>query len=188
MPIILPPIPDPSLPLIAGEQGRESVEVRPASRVDPVMGGGVTTFDPMSLIVDEDRYPPMNSMVGEVSSLFSALQMRNNAGVATPTGAWVWMDYVPLMSSLLWATERWIIAGVTRDSAGSPLGNCRVIVLDLGQTAVGSAQAVAAETVSDGSGNYSVEVAHNKAYQVVCYLPGAPNVAGASDYVTPTQA
>ena len=35
-----------------------------------------------------------------------------------------------------------------------------------------------AETISDGSGNYSVEVPMNTAYQATGYKAGAPDVAG----------
>ena len=67
--------------------------------------------------------------------------------------------------------------GVTVDEARVPLGNCRVVIFDVGQLAV-TGSPVVAETMSDGSGNYSVAVPGPTALQAIAYKPGSPDVAG----------
>lgn len=83
------------------------------------------------------------------------------------------------------ASSRWYLTGVTRDSGGTPLGDCRVIVFEVGRLAVTGAPVVA-EAMSDGSGAYSIEVPQNTLYQVLAYKPGAPDLTGASVQTTPT--
>jgi hypothetical protein len=131
---------------------------------------------------DEDGYAPMNSMAdGDRLSMRRSkngeLQMRANAGIASPCGAWIWLDYTPLVNPLLWAAQRWVLTGITKDSTGAALGNCRVVVLETGRLAVNAAPIVA-ETISDGSGNYSVDVPMNTMYEAIAYKPGSPDVAG----------
>jgi hypothetical protein len=66
------------------------------------------------------------------------------------------------------------LTGVTRDSAGVPLGNCRVHLFN-------SADVEIAETVSDGSGNFSFTTDQNSGtYYLVAYLAGSPDRAGTS--------
>lgn len=65
------------------------------------------------------------------------------------------------------------ISGVTRDSAGSPLGSCSV---QLYRTINDQ---VVEEVVSDGSGNYTFSpVGLGQLYYVVAYKQGSPDVAG----------
>lgn len=75
------------------------------------------------------------------------------------------------------STTLFIISGTTRDSAGAPLGNCRVVVLETGRLAVTGCPVVA-EVISDGSGLFSVVVPMDVGYQLIAYLPGSPDVAG----------
>jgi hypothetical protein len=166
-------------------------------RVDPkdvVLLPGLSAPTGFSnLVTDEDAFAPMNSFI-DISLLSmrriktGQLQMRVNAGIATPCGAWVWLDYTPLLNSLSWASERWGISGVTKDSTGAALGACRVIARESGRMELDGAESEVGETVSDGSGNYSIEVPLNTAYQLTGYKAGAPDVAGITRAdVTPSQ-
>lgn len=71
------------------------------------------------------------------------------------------------------------IVGVTRDSAGAPLGSCEV---ELYRRAQDQTQGVyVARVVSDGSGNFTFSpVGLGQLYQHIAYKPGAPDVAGVS--------
>jgi len=76
--------------------------------------------------------------------------------------------------------------GVTRDSVGNPLGNCRVVAYQTGWQTVQDAPVIIAETMSDGSGNFSI-LLRNIDYQLTAYKPGSPDVAGITrNDVTPT--
>ena len=66
------------------------------------------------------------------------------------------------------------IVGVTRDSAGAPLGNCSV---DLLRTVDDVRVAIAQ---SDTAGNFRFDVLSPGPYYLVAYLAGAPDVAGTS--------
>lgn len=77
------------------------------------------------------------------------------------------------------------LSGVTRDSVGAPLGNCRVHLFN-------SADVEIAETVSNGSGVFSFTTDKNSGtFYLVAYLPGSPDRAGTTantltlDYVVP---
>ena len=135
-------------------------------------------------ITQVQDYPPMHSdLTGYDSRLqnsFAGTMVANNACISTPCGAVVPHDVGNhLMNFFEQADVRWQLAGVTRDNTGAALGECRVIVMEVGRQAVASAPVVA-ETVSDGSGNYAIEVPLNVAYQALSYKPGAPDVAGVS--------
>lgn len=64
------------------------------------------------------------------------------------------------------------ITGVTRDASGNPLGNCAVVLL---RTADNS---VAAQMVSDASGNYSFAASPALQHKADAYLAGSPDVFG----------
>lgn len=66
------------------------------------------------------------------------------------------------------------ISGVTKDSSGAALGGCRVVLY---RTADDS---IAAQTISDGSGNYSFSASSSLTHYVVAYKAGAPDVTGAT--------
>lgn len=68
--------------------------------------------------------------------------------------------------------RNYTISGVTKDSAGSPLGNCTVLLFN---SATNVLEQIA---ISDASGNYSFTVDKTQRYFEVAYLPGAPDVAG----------
>ncbi len=77
---------------------------------------------------------------------------------------------------------RYVIFGVTKDAAGAPLGNCIVRIFER------ESGLLRAEVVSDGSGNYLVDVSGPDAvdgesgqpltFQGVAYKAGAPDVSG----------
>lgn len=194
MPVILYVPQDPTDMVLQGEQMRISVNDQEPPAIGTVLQGAQIDTDWLNsaaMVHDEDAFLPMNSMVEGVRISMrrqkgGSLQIRANAGVATPCGAWVWLDYTPLMGPLLFASARWYVTGVTRDNTGSALGNCRVCIFDYGRLAVGAAQSMVGETISDGSGNYSIEVGESGPYQVIAYLPGSPNRAGISDVIEAT--
>lgn len=159
-----------------------TADLPPASEIANTITGGGIVFPLSTVMQDEDAFGPMNSFVdgnrlAAHRSKAGILAIRDNAGIATPCGMWVWSDWPPLMQRLVFATPLWILSGTTRDSAGSVLANCRVVVFETARLAVNAAPIVA-ETISDGAGNYSVTVPLNTHYQAIAYLPGSPDVAG----------
>mgnify|MGYP001179665348 FL=1 len=198
MPVILPSLPDPTELVLQGEQMRVSVIEAPVSAGAFLWGGQAVDAGFSSLVRDEDAFMPMNSLVeGNWLSIRrqknGVLQVRANGGIATPCGAWLPIDYSPLIRNMMQASVRWGISGVTKDSAGAALGDCRVVALETGRMAkdggfgtVGPESPVVGETISDVSGNYTIEVALNTAHQLTGYKPGSPDVAGVTrNDVTP---
>lgn len=77
------------------------------------------------------------------------------------------------------STQRFAITGQTLNATGTALGGCRVIMLDTTRMVPGGdINPIVAETVSDGSGNYSITAPRPMTYQLIAYLPGSPDVAG----------
>ena len=67
----------------------------------------------------------------------------------------------------------WLITGVTKDSAGNPIGSCTVTLFKTADNMPTATQ------VSDSSGNYAFSIDGNsQARFVVSYKAGAPDVAG----------
>lgn len=115
--------------------------------------------------------------------------IRGNACVCTPCGVVVpvLLGHQWLVNDIGQSTVNFVLPGVTRDAAGAILGNCRVMVMDVGRQQIDGAPIVG-ETISDGSGNYSVPVPMNTAYQVLSYKPGVPDVFGTTlNTYTPVQ-
>ena len=80
------------------------------------------------------------------------------------------------------------LTGTTTDGSGAPLGNCRVIAYQTGWQYVADAPVIIAETVSDGSGAFSLSL-RNIDYQLVAYKAGGTDVAGITkNNVTPVAA
>jgi hypothetical protein len=71
------------------------------------------------------------------------------------------------------------LTGTTVDGTGAALGNCRVIAYQSGTRYVDAGAKVIAETVSDGSGNFSL-LLRNIDYQLVAYKEGSPDLGGVS--------
>lgn len=69
-------------------------------------------------------------------------------------------------------TYPYFINGQTLDSSGNPLGSCNVVLYYTKDNSV------AAITVSDANGNYSIIASPSEQYYLVAYLPGTPDVAG----------
>lgn len=89
------------------------------------------------------------------------------------------------------SSVRFIISGVTRNGSGAALGGCTVSVFRVDELAYPNdpdvfSDPLIAQTTSDGSGNYSVEVRGPGPYQLTAYLAGAPDVAGVTvNTITP---
>lgn len=171
MPVLRYVITEPVEVLLEGEQMRSIAMNSPVSGL-PL--AGIQTFWPTDGA--EASYP-----------VIVCDCPRANAGISTSAGAWVPLVRGPALPWFVGGTERWVIAGTTRDSAGVALGSCRVVVLETGRIAV-SGNPVVSEAVSDGSGAFSLEVSGNTAHHLIAYKPGSPDVAGASLVtITPTQ-
>jgi len=204
MPVILSSPSDPTDLVLQGEQMRQST-FDPANQGDisDVLGGKtITGFD--SVLQEEDALPPMNSFV-EINraqlrrNKSGERHIRANGGIATPCGVWLSLEYgqAIIQSGLLWASNIFTISGQTVTGAGAALGNCRVVVYETGRMAVTatpprkfwsagnpneaeweSPSPVVAEAISDGSGNFTITVPMNVAYQLTGYLTGSPDLAG----------
>lgn len=70
------------------------------------------------------------------------------------------------------ATTSVFITGVTRDGTGTPLGSCVVQLFRAWD------DVFIEETVSDGSGNFSVRASGSGTFYIVAYKAGAPDLAG----------
>lgn len=180
MPVITPALPDPTDLVIAGEKLRMSVVDRdPEIIVNTISGGMISGFS--SMIQDEDALFPMNcyvepSPISMRRSKGGELQIRANAGIATPCGAWVWNDWSPLVKRIVFATDTFTISGTSRDNTGAALGGCEVQVFDGSNVFVG-------QVISDGSGAWSLSVPTNSGpFWARYYLAGSPNRAGSTDY------
>ena len=179
MPIICPSLPDPTDLVMAGEQMRMSVFDREPEIIGNLIGGGmIAGFS--SMVQDEDALYPMNCYV-DIGQIFmrrskgGELQMRANAGISTPCGAWVWNDWSPLLRRLSFATDTFTISGTSRDNTGAALGGCEVSIFDGSNAFIG-------KVVSDGSGAWSFMVPTNSGpFWARYYLAGSPNRAGSTD-------
>lgn len=69
---------------------------------------------------------------------------------------------------------RFLLSGLTLDSAGAVLGNCTVLVFET------ATNVFRASTISDAGGNWTVEVTGGASFFAVMYLPGSPDVMGTS--------
>jgi hypothetical protein len=98
------------------------------------------------------------------------------------------LEFGQKIYEVLQSGQQFLMTGVTVDRNGTPLGNCRVIAYQSSWRAVPDLPVVIAETISDGSGNFSM-LLRNIAYQLTAYLPGSPDRAGiTSENVTPVVA
>jgi hypothetical protein len=69
------------------------------------------------------------------------------------------------------------LTGTTVDGTGTPIANCRVIAYQSGWQYVGIAPVIIAQTISDGSGAFSL-LLRNIDYQLTAYKEGSPDLAG----------
>ena len=166
--------------IIAGEQMRVSVsDIDISLVVQPMLMGAPLVNPQTDVLQDEDAFLPMESF-SEVGMLSvrrqknGVLQYRSNAGISTPCGAWISNDWSPLLLNTVGGYEQLWLTGVSRDSAGSPLGNCTVKIFRTFD------DVKVAQTVSDGSGNWSRQISELGPFFYVEYLAGAPDRAGTS--------
>lgn len=181
MPVLSPPFLDPTDLVLQGEQLRSvavALVVMPPSllALDPLP-------DSVPMVADDED---VLSMIGADTTgtpgglsprLSPAPFVSVNGVICTPCGAIIPLDRLALWAYPTQATDRWFLTGVTRSGTGAALPGCRVLVLETGRLSVGQCPVIT-EGVSDGSGNYSLEVPSNQAYQVLAYLAGSPDVAG----------
>lgn len=184
MPVIQYVPQDPTDTVLQGEQLRiAAFDARPNYPGNvifgPIMSRDVSGLD--SIVQDEDAFLPMNAFV-EVSRLSirqskdGGFRVRANGGIATPCGEWVPLDTSPLLlTAKPGSFSFYRLTGVSRDSTGAVLGGCTVkVFMTLNDTKV-------YETVSDGSGNWSIDVSPNPGpFYYVEYLIGSPDRAGTS--------
>jgi hypothetical protein len=185
MPVILSVPQDPTDMVMAGEQMRMSIMEAPVAFGSAMFDPTVSAFQPV--IQDEDAFSPMNSFIeGNRLSIRRAkngeLQVRVNAGIATPCGAWLFLDYTPLINPFIQASTRFFLRGITKDGSGAALGNCKVVVFNDAQYGFGLPDAVVGIQDSDGLGNFSIEVSKSGGLQALSYKPGSPDLAGVTDY------
>jgi len=109
-----------------------------------------------------------------------------NAKICTPTGAVVPFEIGRrLMTDFVQASNVFTLTGQTLDKTGAALANCQISVEEVARQYIGGMQE-AVIGVSDGSGNYSVILPMNTAYQVEAYLAGSPDLVGiTTNKVTP---
>ncbi len=72
----------------------------------------------------------------------------------------------------IFSTKNEQIVGVSRDNTGAALASC---VVKLFRT---SNDALAAQTTSDGSGNFTFNNPATGPFYIVCYKAGSPDVSG----------
>lgn len=68
--------------------------------------------------------------------------------------------------------RNYTISGVTKDSSGSALSNCTVLLFNT------TTNTLEQTSVSDASGNYSFVVDKTRTWYAVSYKAGSPDVAG----------
>jgi hypothetical protein len=201
MPVILNPLPDPFDLVIAGEQMRIAAMTMPMAYplyMMPLLQGtqDAKPAGPVALIAGEQNYA---SMVGSypvpnreiLRNPYDGSGVAGNSCICSPTGALIFGHIGrQILDDFVEASARWAISGVTKDSAGAALGNCRVVAMETGRLEMnmeGPTQSLVGEVMSDGSGNYSIPVPMNTGYQLVGYKPGSPDVAGVTrNDVTPS--
>lgn len=119
--------------------------------------------------------PPREIAESGLLKRFAVARMPAEFGLTT----------LPLYSPTL-ASQVFTLTGVTLTGAGAPEGNVRVLLMQSGWRNVPSGEKIIAETVSDGSGNFSF-LCRNIDYQLVGNKSGAPDLAGITrETVVPT--
>ena len=187
MPIILDVPQDPTDLVLQGESLRDGSVQSRAESWWPIITDdetdGTLPLSPNIVVAGDQGYAPMTVLIQ--GSILLLPVVRVNAVLCTPCGASVPVE-TSRFARFVQQTSLWALTGVTKDSAGAPLSNCRVLAIDAGQLAH-QGMAGILEVMSDGSGNYTLPVPTNTGYQVMAYKAGAPDVAGATkNNVVPT--
>ena len=186
MPIILPTLQDPTDLVLQGEQLRlPSDAYRWESNWSPLINDPPDRLPltPLTLIMGAQNFGMLDVGLMPVDPRAPDQSVNNgvrvNACVCTPCGATIpiLLGHQRFLNDIGQTTIQFAITGVTKDSTGAALGSCRVVGLETGRIAT-SGSPVVGETVSDGSGNYTLPVPMNTAYQCVAYKAGSPDVAG----------
>lgn len=76
------------------------------------------------------------------------------------------------------STRKWFVEGVARNlDTGLPLSGCRVIIMESDK--IGKVtNPIIADLISDAEGKYSIQVNHNRYFQIFGYLAGSPDISG----------
>jgi hypothetical protein len=157
---------------------------------------------PFALIADDDEED--TGMLGDgiiiqptLRSIENGARMSVNCGIVTPCGVIIYMDY-SMINPFVQASVLWALTGVTRDyTTQAAITGCRVIAHEVGRLALSAGsgetfysagnpnptefyanQSLVGQTISDGSGNYTIKVGTNTAYQLTAYKVGSPDIAG----------
>ena len=180
MPVIRYVPQDPTDMVLQGEQLRQSVGDTDYSVLNPSVMGGSPLMNPLlNILKDEDAFAPMNSycevgMLNVRRSKDGVLRPRANAGIATPCGAWINIDYNPLLLYKVGGYEQYFLSGVSRDSSGTALANCTVkIFRTINDTKMW-------ELTSAADGTWSIQVSEPGPFYYVEYKVGPPDKAGTS--------
>lgn len=212
MPIIRIPVNDPADLVMQGEQLRAASFLTSVSGWGLLAGSAdMMNTLPFLLVEAEDEEATgmiANGLVpyARLRSIENGACMSANCGIVTPTGAMIYMDY-SLISTFVEASVLWALTGVTRDyTTQTAIAGCEVDAHEVGRLAVAAGssrtyystgnpnpiqfegnQSLVGQTISDGSGNYTIRVGTNTAYQLVAYKAGSPDIAGITRQdVTPT--
>lgn len=194
MPVIRIVPQDPTDLVMQGEQLRAATLIAPIAPSGGQSGLMDAVGQSWSFLVADDDEEDTGMMGDGVLPLASLRSNENlglvsaNASISTPCGALIPVySRECLISGFVQSSSRWVLSGQTLDLNSVALPNCRVIIFDTGRLAV-SGLPVVAEAISDGSGNYSIEVPQNTIYQATAYLVGSPDRAGVTvNNLTPTQ-
>jgi hypothetical protein len=195
VPVILPSFQDPFDVLLQGEQFRNYAIMMPVGSTYPMLDDPSEDLPlaPNMLIAGEQNlfamigsYPTPNVEV--LRSHFTGNMIAANCGVMSQTGNYALVFGNPTrINPFVQNTARFQLTGTTYDYNSAALASCRVVVLETSRINVGGSPVVA-ETTSDGSGNYSIEVPSNTSFQIIAYKAGSPDVAGVTrSDVVPTQ-
>lgn len=193
MPVIRAiPADPPESVFVQGEQLREAAQRTAVALVGglPLLPQGIFDCTVLPLIAGEQNPIPMNDFA------YASPPLRNgddpfigaNGVICNSCGEITRVFGVrTLIREFVQSTARFVLIGVTRDSAGAVLGTCDVTVLEFGRMNKDGTPVVC-QTISDGSGNYTAYVPMNVAYQVLAYKDGGTPVTGASlRTLTPSQ-
>lgn len=107
-------------------------------------------------------------------------EVRNRGSLGVLTVAAMPAEFGRVVVPLYEAPQSYSVfqlTGTTRDGTGALLGNCRVIAYQSGTRYVDAGAKVIAETVSDGSGAFTM-LLRNIDYQLIAYKEGSPDLGG----------
>jgi len=181
MPVILPSLADPFDLVIQGDELRSFATAQVVDAPSPIVvsGGQDVMMGAVTPMIEDDEVSlGVYTQAGNIDILrseYDGSMIANNACIMTPCGARVFIDRGhALINPFIQSTNTFTLTGITRDSTGAVLGNCDVIIFKTGD------DVKVAQTISDGSGNYSVVLPTNSRHYVVSYKTGSPDVTGAT--------